>query len=71
MIKLPNMETRSLCTYDQWIQEVAKNIFDLAGSEEETNQAINHAIESDQIYMMLESDILAEIEYIISTSVKP
>jgi|TARA_R110000824_G_C15151768_1_gene671085 flavorubredoxin len=67
------MNKRKLCKYDQWIQEVAQNIFDLEayGSNEETSQAIHEAIRSDYIYMLLESDILTEIKQIISTSVKP
>lgn len=66
------MNKRKLCKYDQWIQEVAQNIFDLEayGSNEETSQAIHEAIQSDYIYMLLESDILKEINEINMNTVQ-
>lgn len=77
MIKLPNIQTRKIFKYDQFIQEVAKHIFDLEayGSNEETSQAIYEAIHScnnlDYIYMLLESDILKEINEINMNTVQP
>ena len=65
------MNKRKLCKYDQFIQELAKNIFDLGGSDEETSQAIHEAIRSDYIYMLLESDILKEINEINMNTVQP